>query len=92
VFSFIALFAFEADELHCWTIIRLPDGTVASQQVRPEISAAARTMSVIGPGDCTSDIVSNREGTRAFVILSAATLSFVVAARLGTVGARTSLG
>ena len=89
-FSFIALFAFEADEPRCSTTIRLADGTIASRQVRGDVSTDGRTTSVTG--DCTSDIITNREGTRALVILSAAVLSFVIAARLRSVGVRSSPG
>ena len=79
VFSFIALFAFEADEPRCSTTIRPADGTVASRQVRPEIRTDGRTMTVAGPGPCTSDIISNPEAARALMVLGAAVSSFTVA-------------
>ena len=79
VFSFIALFAFEADEPRCLNTIRLADGTVAPRQVRPEIRTDGRTMTAAGPGPCTSDIISNSEAARALMVLGAAVSSFTVA-------------
>ncbi len=80
VFSFIALLAFEPDSPRCWATIRLADGTVAWQQVRPEIRTDGRTMTVAGPGDCTSDIITNSEAARALMVLGAAVSLFTVAA------------
>ena len=84
-FSFVALFAIEADEPRCWTLVRVKEGA-EEWQSRPYQGGANRIEMASGPGDirstCTSDIITRSEGTRAVVILSAAALLFAGAVHL----------
>ena len=85
VFTLVGLFALEADESRCWTLTRLEDGA-EEWQSRSDQGGPNRLAMASGTGDlrstCTSDIITNSEGTRALVSLSVAALLFVGAARL----------
>ena len=85
VFTFVALFALQADESRCWTLTRLEEGA-EEWRSRPNQGGPDRVVMVSGPGDirstCTSDIITNSEATRALAFLSVAALLFVGAARL----------
>ena len=85
VFTFVGLFALEADESRCWTLTRSAEGA-EKWQSRPNQGGPNRLATASGTGDirstCTSDIITNSEGTRALVFLSVAALLFVGAARL----------
>ena len=84
-FSFVALFAIDADEPRCWTLARVEKGA-DEWQSRPNQGGPNRLEIASGKGDirstCTSDIITNSEGIRAFAILSIAALVFIGAVRL----------
>ena len=84
-FSFIALFALEADEARCWTLIRDEAGAVEWHS-RPSEGGRGRVMIESGRNDirgiCTSDIITNSEGARSLGILSVGALLFIGTARL----------
>jgi hypothetical protein len=84
-FSFIALFALEADEARCWTLTRGGEGA-EEWHSRPNEGARGRLMIESGQNDirgtCTSDIITNSEGARSLGILSVGALLFIGTARL----------
>ena len=91
ILSFVALFAFEADESRCWTLTNNAQGT-REWRPGPDQVGSDRITIALGPGDistsCTSDIITNSEGLRAFAILSVGVLVFIAAAYLPAPGGR----
>ena len=84
-FSFIALFALEADEARCWTLSRDDEGA-EEWHSRPNEGARGRQVIRSGQNDirgtCTSDIITNSEGARSLGILSVGALLFIGTTRL----------
>ena len=89
--SLVALFAFEADESRCWTLASNAQG-MREWRPGPDQAGSDRIAITLGPGDirtsCTSDIITNSEGLRAFAILSVGALLFIGAAYLPAPGGR----
>ena len=83
VLSFIALFAFEANEARCWTLTRNEDGT-EQWSSRPYEEGGLTLAS--GQGEiraiCTSDIITISEAAKSASILSVGAVLFVGTTRL----------
>ena len=85
VLSFIALFAFETDEVRCSALVRNVEGQEVWES-RPNAGGAGR-LSIASDqndirGTCTSDIITDSEGFRSLGFLSMGALLFVGAARM----------
>jgi hypothetical protein len=83
VLSFLALFAFEADEARCWALVRNEEG---AEQWYSRPSEERRLTVASGPaeirGTCTSDIITISEASRSVSILSVGAALFIGTTRL----------
>ena len=83
ILSFFALFAFEADEGRCWTLVRNEEG---AEQWHSRPNVKGRVTISLGQGElrgtCTSDIITMSEAATSAGILSVGAVLFIGTTRL----------